>query len=83
MHVLESGLQKAVKVATGRAGIDADIIPGIAQLQEVLWIEEWTAPEIANNQCQWVGYSTNWCGISCFGDLRRNQLGIGNLFYKN
>jgi hypothetical protein len=44
---------------TVRAGIAADLIPEIAQLQEVLWIEEWTAPEIANNQCQWVT-QTGW-----------------------
>ncbi len=44
---------------TVRAGIDADLIPGIARLPEVLWIQEWTAPEIANNQCQWVT-QTGW-----------------------
>jgi len=44
---------------TVRAGISADLIPAIAQLQEVLWIQEWIAPEIANNQCQWVT-QTGW-----------------------
>jgi hypothetical protein len=44
---------------TVRAGIDAGFIPEIARLPEVLWIQEWTAPEIANNQCQWVT-QTGW-----------------------
>jgi hypothetical protein len=44
---------------TVRAGIAADLIPEIARLPEVLWIQEWTAPEIANNQCQWVT-QTGW-----------------------
>jgi hypothetical protein len=44
---------------TVRAGVSTDLIAEIAQLQEVLWIQAWVAPEIANNQCQWVT-QTGW-----------------------
>jgi hypothetical protein len=44
---------------TVRAGISADLISEVARLPEVLWIQEWTVPEIANNQCQWVT-QTGW-----------------------
>jgi len=44
---------------TVRAGIAAGRIPDIARLSEVLWIQQWVAPEICNNQCQWVT-QTGW-----------------------
>ncbi|MBN2466422.1 hypothetical protein JXD38_12450, partial [candidate division WOR-3 bacterium] len=44
---------------TVRAGIAASHIPDVARLPEVLWIEEWVAPEVCNNQCQWVT-QTGW-----------------------
>jgi hypothetical protein len=44
---------------TVRAGIAASHLPEIARLQEVFWVEKWVAPEICNNQCQWVT-QTGW-----------------------
>ena len=44
---------------TVRAGIAASRIPDVARLPEVLWIQKWVAPEICNNQTQWVT-QTGW-----------------------
>ncbi len=41
------------------ASVDALLIPKIARLQEVIWIQEWTEPTFCNDNCQWV-VQTGW-----------------------
>ncbi len=39
--------------------VPASAIPAIARLQEVIWVQLWTEPELCNNNCQWV-VQTGW-----------------------
>ncbi|MEO0099771.1 MAG: S8 family serine peptidase [candidate division WOR-3 bacterium] len=44
---------------TIKATVDAEMIPAIAHLPEVLWLQEWTEPTVCNDNCQWV-VQTGW-----------------------
>ncbi|UCG43769.1 MAG: S8 family serine peptidase, partial [candidate division WOR-3 bacterium] len=53
-HVTESDFGTTV-----RATVDAVSIAELARMPEVIWIQEWTEPRVANDDCQWVT-QTGW-----------------------
>jgi hypothetical protein len=63
-YLLEHG-GKDASVITGEFGatltvtIDASLIPDIARLPEVIWLQEWQEPTLCNNNGQWVT-QTGW-----------------------
>jgi hypothetical protein len=48
---------------TIRTKIDANLVPNLARLQEVLWIQEWSEAEICNVNDQWV-VQTGWRSVA-------------------
>ncbi len=44
---------------TVKAIVIGNMIPALAQLPAVLWIQEWTEPTLCNDNCQWV-VQTGW-----------------------
>ncbi len=48
-YVMVTDYMKTIKITA-----DVSLLPEIVRLNDVLWIQEWTEPTAANDNCQWV-----------------------------